>query len=202
MEPFPLFPIPLHISEAHAPTPSELATLRNQSWRPNPGGGNQTSENSHLLDLPELSALRAFLQSQIDLFAHDILAIKRTNRFYITQSWVNINAQGTSHHVHLHQNSLISGVYFVEGDNSPIAFMRPPSHQLFGNISLEMERTTPLNAVDCAFPNQQHKAMLFPSTTMHFVPEHRAVGPRMSLAFNTFVRGTLGTIRDLTELKL
>jgi uncharacterized protein (TIGR02466 family) len=202
VEPFPLFPIPLHISEVYTPAPAELQVLKTQTWRPNPGGGNKTSENSHILDLPALSGLRTFLQSQIDLYAHDLLSIKRTNVFYITQSWVNINEKGTRHHAHIHQNSLISGVYFIEGDNAPIIFVRPPTHQLFGNILLELDRITPFNAVDCAFPNQIHKAMLFPSTTLHFVPEHQSTTPRMSLSFNTFVRGALGRISDLTELNL
>ena len=202
MEPFPLFPIPLHISEVYAPTPAELAILKSQAWRPNLAGGNQTSQNSHILDLPELRALRAFLQAQIDFYAHDLLCIKRTSAFCITQSWVNINEKGTGHHAHLHQNSLISGAYFIEGDNSPIHFMRPPTHQLFGNIVLETDQINSLNALDCAFPNQTHKAMLFPSTTLHFVKPNQSTTPRMSLSFNTFVRGTAGTIQDLTELKL
>lgn len=201
METLPLFATPLFISDEYAVTGAERAFLARQSWRVNVGG-NKTSLDSYILDKPELAGLRAFLQAQVDHFAHQVLMVHAKCAFYITQSWLNVNEKGTQHHLHAHQNSLISGVFFLDGDDSPIVFQRPASHFLFGNVHLDLERLSLMNAGECSFATRPNRAMLFPSTTPHFVRQNTSDTPRMSLAFNTFVRGQLGSADELSELRL
>jgi uncharacterized protein (TIGR02466 family) len=156
--------------------------------------------DSHVLDRPEVRGLRAFLQAQVELFAHQVLKVKPQHRFYITQSWMNLNEPGTRHHPHAHQNSLISGVYYLDGDDSPLVFTRPATHNLFANLQLTFGELNLLNAGDCDIAAQRRRTVLFPSTTQHFVRENRSGVPRMSLAYNTFVRGPLGDVQELSEL--
>ena len=44
--------------------------------------------------------------------------------------------------------------------------------------------------------------LLFPSTLTHDVQTKEGSNTRTSLAFNVFIKGTLGSNRQLTELKL
>jgi len=53
-----------------------------------------------------------------------ILKLNNTQKFYITQSWGNLNAPQTHHHSHSHLNSVFSAVYFVSGGGSPILFQK------------------------------------------------------------------------------
>lgn len=203
MEVIPLFPIPVYLSDEYPLTAAERSVLIEQEWKTNPGGGNKSSVNSHLLDLPALAGLRAFLQGQVDYFAHEIVRIRRDCRFHITQSWANFNEKGTMHHLHAHANSVISGNFFVDGDSStPISFRRPPSHHLFANLSLPIDELNVLNATDYNLANKKNRVMLFPSTTPHFVQPHQTDTPRISLAFNTFVKGLVGSTAEATELRL
>jgi uncharacterized protein (TIGR02466 family) len=201
METQSLFATPVFITDEYRVTPEELAAVNAQNWRGNVGG-NRTSLDSHILERAELAGLKAFLLSQVRLFAHSVLKVRRECEFYITQSWVNVNEKGTQHHLHAHQNSVISGAFDFEGDNSPIVFQRPASHNLFGNIHLDFEELTLLNAGEYQFPARANRAMLFPSTTLHRVIPNKSDTPRISLAFNTFVRGRLGVPDDLSELRL
>lgn len=201
METNALFATPVFVSDEYPISPLEASVVGKQSWRSNVGG-NKTSIDSYVLNRPELAGLKAFLQSQVDLFGHQILKVKAKCVFYITQSWVNVNEKGTQHHLHAHQNSIISGVFYLDGDNSPIVFQRPASHNLFGNVHLDFEELTLLNAGEFKFPARRNRAMLFPSTTSHRVTENTSDTPRVSLAFNTFVRGHLGSDDELTELPL
>ncbi len=201
METLPLFATPLFISDEYPVNAAEHSFLASQTCRVNVGG-NRTSVDSYILDKAELKGLRAFIQSQVELFAHQVLKIKPRCIFYITQSWVNINEKGTHHHLHAHQNSVISGVFFLDGDDSPIVFRRPASHMLFGNLHLDLQELTLMNAGECNFAARKHRAMLFPSTTPHMVMQNKSETPRMSLAFNTFVRGHLGSSDELSELRL
>lgn len=201
METQSLFGTPVFISDEYPTTPQEAGIVGNQAWRENIGG-NRTSLDSYILDRPELQRLKAFLQSQVDLFAYRVLKVRPEIALYITQSWLNVNEKGAKHHLHAHQNSVISGVFYFDGDNSPIVFQRPASHNLFGNMHLDFAELTLINAGEFQFPARRNRAMLFPSTTLHYVKQNTSDTPRVSLAFNTFVRGQLGRADELSELKL
>ena len=202
MEVLPIFSYPLMRSDEYVTTPAELAILNNQDWIQPVAGGNRQSANNYLLDVPELKDLKAFLQTQIDRYAHDVLSIKKTNTFYITQSWANKNEKGAYNDAHFHPNSLISGAFFADGDECPIGFTRPYINRLFANIELEFEKSNQFNTENFWIQNQKNHAVLFPSTAHHLVGPNPSDIPRISLAFNTFVRGHLGSKLGLTELKI
>ena len=46
----------------------------------------------------------------------------------ITQSWINLNPTGSMQHGHIHANSVISGVFFLQKDATapPLEFEQPP----------------------------------------------------------------------------
>jgi ectoine hydroxylase-related dioxygenase (phytanoyl-CoA dioxygenase family) len=51
-------------------------------------------------------------------------------------------------------------------------------------------------------PLNSGELILFPSNLTHSVPENKADLPRISLAFNTFAKNSLGSIDSLTYLPL
>ena len=46
----------------------------------------------------------------------------------------------------------------------------------------------------------KNTVILFPSTTEHYVGEHIGIGSRMSIAFNSFVKDSIGDVNTKTEL--
>ena len=59
------------------------------------------------------------------------------------------------------------------------------------------------NSVTWFFPVNNNELILFPSWLVHKVdPNEKATTDRISISFNTFVRGTLGSRRGLSELIL
>jgi hypothetical protein len=46
------------------------------------------------------------------------------------------------------------------------------------------------------------EVFLFSSGLQHFVETNTATEPRYSIAFNTFIKGTIGNLRDISELTL
>ncbi len=52
------------------------------------------------------------------------------------------------------------------------------------------------------FPVEIGQLIMFPSSTTHQVDNKKGSNTRISLAFNTFYKGSLGVNRELTELKL
>ena len=97
-------------------------------------------------------------------------------------------------------NSIVSGVmYFTHGGNvPPIVFKsdRRPQilpHQTAGNI---------FNTDTFSFRPQGPVMLIFPSNIDHSVAPNPNDDERISLAFNTFLRGDLGVEERLNRLKL
>jgi len=161
------------------------------------------SRNDRSLDSAELSNLKAFIDLQIYSYKNKILRMKDENEIYITQSWANKSKTNQFHPKHKHPNSLISGVMFVsENDEDglpPIRFHR--TNDLLP-LNFDYEELNDFNA-DCRwFKPVQGRLILFPSLVEHDVEKNKSSRERITLSFNTFVRGEIGNSAQLTEVKM
>lgn len=163
-------------------------------------GGNNSTTESYVLDLPIFKDLKKFIQKHLDEYFHDILNVNSHTEIYITQSWFNYNGFMSYHHKHYHQNSLVSGSFYIQGPNVPIAFER--DSPLGPAFELHYNEPNEYNSNRFFVNNEIGKLVLFPSNMQHDVVTNNSPIVRISLAFNTFVRGTLGNNGAKTELKL
>ena len=95
-----LFPIPVLICPYPTDYTKELEWIRNQETRKENSGGdsqnkihyNRQSEDTFVLDKPELANIRAFIEAKLHKFVTEIMA--STDKLVITQSWLNKNKKG------------------------------------------------------------------------------------------------------------
>ena len=193
-----MFPIPLYMGLIDGGIrPEEFAFADQLDYTPNTGG-NMSSQSHYVLDDPALRRLRDVVERHLDIYRQQILATD--NQLYITQSWTNRNARGSEHHAHHHFNSIVSGVlYFTHGGQvPPIVFKSDRRAQI-------MPRQTAANIFNTdtfSFRPQGPILVMFPSNIDHSVPTNPGDEARISLAFNTFIRGDLGVENSLTRLQL
>lgn len=198
----PLFPCPLVIcgnkyefADAESAFISELEMASNN--------GNSMSINDRVLDSKELSDIREFIDEQILNYKKNLLRIKDTNEIYITQSWVNKSNPNQFHPKHKHPNSVISGVMFVDENDDeslpPIRFHR--TLEMFP-LNFSFDELNEFNASAREFDPVQGMLMLFPSLLEHDVDMNNSGRVRTSLSFNTYVRGTVGGKKQLTEIDI
>ena len=165
--------------------------------------GNTMSQNDRLLESPELANLRAFIETQIGVYKNKLLHLKKDNEIYITQSWANKSKSNEYHAIHKHPNSFISGVLFVTGNEGdglpPIRFHR--TNDLFP-LDLEFEEYNEFNNGVRWFNPVKGGLILFPSTLAHDVDRNETSKERITLSFNTFVRGPLGGKQQLTAVDI
>ena len=165
--------------------------------------GNLFSKNNYVLDSPELKNLKEFCNNNLFIYFYDRFKVKKDIEIYITQSWINFNQKDTSHHRHKHVNSIISSVLFIKGETCPIIFYNS-ERNLFGNLLSDDDFTAPNedNTSQVYFKNQNGQLFLFPSTLMHSVAKNKSDVERISLSFNTFIRGQLGGDNTLQILNI
>lgn len=193
-----LFATPLLITKYEDDISQELKFVEALEYTQQPQNGNFKSRNSYLMDLPELGKIKKFIDNSLEVFSKNILMSDQ--KLEITQCWTNRNPQGSKHHEHIHPNSIVSGVFYfrIHEKLPPIQF----SKAIMGSLKLEPIKWNNLNSETFMLPLVSGELILFPSTLKHSVPVNQCEEARISMSFNTFVRGELGSVDQLTHLDL
>ena len=194
-----LFPTPVLICPCPFEYGVELEWINKQpNKKKNKGALNRQSEDTFILDKPEMSRVRQFIDSKIKAFANNIMG--SDSEMVITQSWLNKNGKGESHHEHIHPNSMISGVWYpqIHEKLPPIQFRNETQR----DITLSIKQYNHFNGGTYMIPLKMGELILFPSNLKHSVPENQSDEERISLSFNTWCKGNMGNKESLTYLPL
>ena len=176
----------------------ELNFLEKQEWVNHIG--NTGCVATDLLNHKEFSNLRLFVEDSLKDYLKLTISPMDENEVYITQSWASISTPGQFHHGHVHQNSLISGVLYLsaeEGKDS-IVFTSEKKYQ---RIQLQAKEATAYNSAQLVHV-KTGDLLIFPSELEHRVEPTTSNSDRISVSFNTFVRGNIGYKNSYAELKL
>jgi uncharacterized protein (TIGR02466 family) len=200
MEVQSIFPTPIGIFKL----PRELSQeekniLLNQEVRKNVH--NLVSVNSKILELPELEDLKSFCLESLNEYFNTIYNPKEPIEIYITQSWLNYTKENESHHSHEHSNSLISGVFYVQVDKERgdcIQFLK----NRYQTLMIPTKQLNQFNSELIDVFVDELELVFFPSHIAHQVKSIKGDTTRISLAFNSFIKGKLGDEEGLTELYL
>lgn len=194
-----LFPIP--VGQFKLPrelTESEISFVKNQKTHKNMG--NKTSDDSRLFENRELKEIADFCQQSVDEYLKRIYAPRNDVSLYFTQSWGNYTEPGQFHHKHAHPNSFVSGVFYISTDpeHDKIFFYK----ERFETLKLPTEQFNLYNSDSWWFPVAAGDLYLFPSNLTHMVETTQSADTRVSIAFNTFLKGYIGQDDHLTGLHL
>jgi uncharacterized protein (TIGR02466 family) len=193
-----LFPTPLYINNIHAPLINQQKNyLLNLPKILNTG--NLRSESGYIFEYPLFAELKKTINEHLKEYVN--IVYPNTNiDVYITQSWANYTEPNQWHHKHSHPNSFISGVFYVNAikNEDMIKFYKdlPPLFQI------NHKQANNYNSHDVAVLVETGDLVLFPSNFTHNVPPTTSKETRISISFNTFIRGNLGDEDSSTALYL
>ena len=179
-------------------TEIEESFIKNQETRNN--NGNLTSVNNHLFDSVEIAEIARFCEESVQEYFKEVYAPKYDVTPYITQSWANYTSKGQWHHKHEHPNSFISGVFYVQAqkDIDKIFFYKNGYQQ----IKLPSDNYNLYNSDSWWLGVETGQLILFPSHLTHMVQTVETDETRISISFNTFLKGYIGDYLELTGLHL
>ncbi len=193
-----LFPTPLYINNIDAPLINQqknyllnLPKIQNM--------GNLRSESGYIFEYPLFAELKKTINEHIKEYINIVYPNSNLD-VYITQSWANYTEPNQWHHKHSHPNSFISGVFYVNAikNEDIIKFYKdlPFIYQIMHN------QPNNYNSGDVAILIESGDLVLFPSNFQHNVPPTTSKETRISISFNTFIRGNLGDEDSSTALYL
>lgn len=162
--------------------------------------GNEISANADVFSADEMKDIAAFVNEKLKFYFQDIHSPAFDVDVYITQSWANYTKKGQFHHKHRHPNSFISGVFYVSANREKDRI------KFFSNRDLQIEIPTQkynqYNSESWWLSVGSGDLVLFPSTLWHMVDTVDSDDERISIAFNTFLKGSIGDETIMTGLKL
>ena len=163
--------------------------------------GNLRSIDSYVFrNNPELNEIHDFCVNSINEMAQEVYKPTNHLNFYITPSWLHITNTGGWHHEHSHPNSLLSGVFYISTvEDDRIHFHDESMHNRFLQ-QFPTEDYQSFNSSMFWFGVNNQELVMFPSYLRHSVPRNETKQTRVSISFNTWVKGTLGSELNLTEL--
>ena len=195
-----LFPTPVYINNIDRNfTEQELQFVNDQQNNCIKNEGNIHTEDSYVLDRKQFKNIKIFLENCCKDYLEKIICPENNIELYITQSWLNYTKENQYHHKHLHSNSIISGVLYFNCNNDSIKFYNSNINHTLKPL---IKNYNFWNSESCTFPTKTGELFMFPSSLNHGVDVKKGDNIRISLSFNTFYRGVLGSDTALTKLIL
>ena len=198
-----IFPTPVYGAvDIKQITKLELDFVEKQKSKIRKNDGNTATLDTYVLEQVVFKDLKNILEQHLEEYLKEVICPLEENiKIYITQSWLNYTTVHQHHHIHSHGNSLLSGVFYFKADKKfdHIFFRRSSQPSL---LSITSKEPNIYNIMDCKISVDKAMLLIFPSSLLHYVGTKEDDNERVSLSFNTFVKGNIGHPRSLTQLNL
>ena len=194
IEVYPLFSRPIMKQSLNI----ENVDLSSVIWGRN--YNNSISQSQDVLSQPEFSVLKEECYRGLHEYFHNMMAVPNDVEIYITESWFNKTDKNEVHHRHWHPNSLVSGIVYLTGElgkGGDTTFIT--SH--YDTIEFDVKEANLYNSKSWSMPHTPGDMLLFPSNVEHLVDVYEGDTPRITLSFNTFVKGPISN-QGLTRLTI
>ena len=196
-----IFPTPIYISKLDRKlTNTELSFINKIKLDVVNNEGNKASKNNYILNEKPFANIKKELDLRVQDYFDKVISPANNITPYITQSWLNYTETNQYHHKHAHPNSLVSGVFYINchEEHDKIKFF----NDKYQTIKTEVKDWNIWNSDSWWFSVKTGDVILFPSSLTHMVETKQGDNTRISLAFNVFIKGTVGNNKNLTELSL
>ena len=115
--------------------------------------------------------------------------------FNITDMWSNVLKPGETHRPHTHSNNILSGVFYVDAEQTSGIMFTDPRPQA-GVIQPDVTKQFVDNANVIKYDSSTNRMILFPSWLQHYVPTNETKSNRISIAFNVMLKGKVGSSEE------
>jgi len=151
--------------------------------------GNKFTSNQNVLNANSSTTIYKAIKKHVDIYFYELLRAERDIEIYITQSWINKSVSGDYHQVHTHPNSFLSGTFYYKTDMNAghLTFADPK----YTPLEYRKQEYTAFNSNLWKVIPNEYDLVLFPSYVLHGVGINTSSCTRISLAFNTYLKGII-----------
>ena len=154
------------------------------------------SVSNNVLDILDFDDLKTQIQNHVDEYCREYLNIADNIHFKFLNSWAMRHRKGDFSDPHLHTNSILSGILYINVDEKSgnLIFQKDANYcNLFPPaVDLPVKSRNIFNSKTWTFTPENNQLFLFPSNLTHKVDVCMSDNIRYCLSFNLFPAGTLG----------
>jgi uncharacterized protein (TIGR02466 family) len=165
----------------------ESLDLSNVKWAQN--YNNWISDNQRIIEQPEFEKIAEQVYHNVCEYFYGVMRASNDVEIYITESWLNKTEKGQVHHRHWHPNSILSGIVYLQGD--PTSGRTSFITSQFDTLEYTIEESNLYNSRTWSVDPEVGSMLVFPSNVEHLVEEYLGEEPRITMSFNTFIRGDI-----------
>ena len=165
----------------------ESLDLSQVKWAQN--YNNWISDNQHIIQQPEFEKISEQVYHNVCEYFYGVMRASNDVEIYITESWLNKTEKGQVHHRHWHPNSILSGIVYLQGD--PTSGRTSFITSQFDTLEYTIEESNLYNSRSWSVDPEVGSMLVFPSNVEHLVEEYLGEEPRITMSFNTFIRGDI-----------
>mgnify|MGYP005989779143 FL=1 len=119
--------------------------------------------------------------------------VRKGYKVDVVSMWLNSNEKNRYHPPHNHQNTFISGVIWLDGERNDYPSLKLLRPYALPNLPI-IENYNEINSNVISVESEKDKIIFFPSYLYHYVDKNLKAKPRISIAFDTILRGPYGEI--------
>jgi len=162
---------------------------------------SHVSKRTDVLNDEILSEFKTQIDSKVTHYFHEICGMSKQYTLELVSSWVNIHHKGDFAQNHKHNNSLITGVWYLQTPEDCGHLNASTQRYLFGDtFDFIKDKRNEFNVFDAEFVVKQNRLYIFPSTLMHSTGINQSDEQRISLAFNYYVHGPVYSEHNLIKI--
>lgn len=135
--------------------------------------------NGSILELDFFAEIKTFISNTIGAYC-DQIKIKKDNLKF-SCSWLNLYNKNEYQDLHAHNDSLLSGVFYLKSAGKKDLIFQAPWH-FFQATCPEYTEVNINNCHNAEYPSIEGRCYIFPSHLMHRTLP--AISERISLSFN------------------
>jgi|TARA_R110000751_G_scaffold46362_1_gene104371 uncharacterized protein (TIGR02466 family) len=187
---YPLFSKPLMAFSLSIDSDKIFNHIKKLSYKNTTAKGCYSSLSKKVLENKNLKEEKNIFLNAIKDYLN-LLGYKQ--EFKILNSWSTKVEKNCESHSHVHTNTWLSGVYYVQ-DNSSIQFIKSWSNSSFFKLGYNSNNI--YSAADWDVTVKKNTLLIFPSELSHKVKKNCLKKNRYSLAFNILPVGTFNKGSD------
>ena len=190
-----IFPVSLYKTNLNRPfDENENFTFEKYEKETADNTGNKITPDHNVLENSNsFFNLKDFFNKSLNSYIKNVYDPIKNLDVYITESWINYTYKNQFHHLHYHPNSFISGVFYFNCiENDSIIFLKD-NKSLF---EIEPNNYNYFNSSSWSVSVKTGDLILFPSHLQHQVNKNLTEKTRISLSFNTFLKGNISSLKS------
>lgn len=201
VEVLPLFSTPIYLTNAsdYINDVVDFNNINFDDFYRSHNGKILVSNDQNILFDPKFARIKKYCDEATEDYVYEVLKTPRDIKLYMTCSWMMIGYPGSITQKHIHQNSVFSGVFYIQSGpkSGDLLLSQTPSIPTAfpGTLQPTPTEINILNSKVWAYQPKANDIILFPSHTLHEVTPNLSKTFRCCIAFNYFFKGPISTER-------